>query len=153
MNVLGIRCSNRDFAYTILNGSKSSPIIVHSDIVAYPKGYSKSQSLKWFLLEIEDLLKKHDIKRIVMKQHEGPTRSKAYEERVEHEAMVYLADEDLGIGAVFKKRGCTIAKDLGLKGRAHYLITSLDTSSIPDYDNLPEKIKDAVLVAWSELPT
>lgn len=152
MRVLGIRCSNRDYAFAVLTGTKKLPKLVTSDTVIYPKGYIKPQSLKWFLLDIKDLLKKYKIKRIVMKKHEGQTRSKAYEERVEHEAMVSLADADCGVGAVFKKPSSTIAKDLGLKGRAHYLVTSLDTSLIPDYDKLSQKVKEAVLAAWSELP-
>ena len=46
------------------------------------------------------------------------------------------------------KRKVTLAKDLGLKGKARYLLT-FDTSPIPDFADLDEKMKDAVLCAWS----
>jgi hypothetical protein len=49
---------------------------------------------------------------------------------------------------VYRKTKPTIAKDLGLKGKGKYLDT-LDCSVFPDYDNEKEKIKEAILVAWS----
>jgi len=52
---------------------------------------------------------------------------------------------------IFKKVKSTIAKDLGLKGRGHYLRTELDTSVIPGFAGKPDKEKEAILAAWSEL--
>ena len=56
----------------------------------------------------------------------------------------------LTISSKIKKVKATIAKDLGLKGKARYLST-LDTSSIPNYSSYSEKMREAVLVGRSEL--
>lgn len=152
MKVLGIRCSNKDYTFAILKGSKNKPKLLETNTEVCPRGYFTTQRLNWLLLNIEDILKKHDIKRVVMKRHEGKTRGKSYEERVENETMIYLACYNCGLKTVFKKPYSTIAKDLGLKGRARYLTTALDKSLILDYDKYPAKIQDAILAGWSELP-
>jgi len=121
------------------------------DSIVFPRGFNTQQNLVWFLREIEALLDKFDIEMIVTKEFEGRKRDKSFVARVEHEAMVYMAAANHGITAVFKKRKCTIAKDLGLKGRARYLSTKLDTSPIPDFNSYSDKTQDAILAAWSEL--
>jgi hypothetical protein len=50
-----------------------------------------------------------------------------------------------------RKVKATIAKDLGLPGKPRSLTTDLDASVFPEYKDAPEKIKEAILVAWSEL--
>jgi len=152
MKVLGVRCSNRDYSAVVLSGMKPSPGIDDSRTVRYPAGYSKPQSLEWLLQEIHELIDSHSVGKIAIKADEGRQRSKAHEDRVEHEAIVTLAGALYGPIPVFKKRKSTIAKDLGLKGQAHYLQTQLDTSAIPDYDGLSVNLQDAILTAWSELP-
>lgn len=152
MKVLGVRCSNRDYTSAILGGTREKPKVLECDTVRYPKGFRTAQSLKWLLQEMESKIKKHDVRRVVMKRYEGMSRGKAYEQRVEHEAMVALAAANRGLTAIFKKPKSTIAKDLGLKGRGHYLRTSLDTSVIPQYDDYEDKAQEAILCAWSELP-
>ncbi len=151
MNVLGIRCSNTDYTYAVMSGTKQTPQVVVCSTITYPQGYSKVQSLSWLLQEIEDLIKKHSISLVSMKRFEGRTKGNAYEDRVEHEAMVYLAGANCGLRGVFKKVNSTIAKNLGLKGRARYLAKSLNTSSIPSYCDYSEREKDAIHAGWSEL--
>jgi hypothetical protein len=152
VNVLGIRCSNRDYTFAKLSGTKKIPQVVDCNTTLYPKGFSKPQSLKWLLQEIDTLIKRHNIQKIVIKGFEGRKCDKCFVERVEHEAIVYLAGASCRVMPVLRKVSSTIAKDLGLKGRAHYLTTSLDTSLIPSYDNYSAKAKDAILAGWSELP-
>lgn len=151
MNILGIRCSNTDYTYAVLAGDKSSPQLIEFETIAYPKGFSKSQSLKWFHQELVALIQRYSIERIVMKAGEGQIRGKPYEDRVEHEAMAYLAAADCGIKAVFKKVKSTIAKSLCSKGKAAYLSTSLDTSVFVDYDKHKPKVQESILAGWSEL--
>jgi hypothetical protein len=150
MTVLGLRCSNRGYSYAILRGKNKTPILVDSAAVSFPKGFKSPQSLKWFYQEIQGLIHHHGIKKIVIKRFEGRPRGSAYETRVEHEAAATLAGADAGITAIFKKVKSTIAKDLGLKGRPKYL-ASVDNSMMPDLDNKPEEIREAVLCARSEL--
>ena len=64
---------------------------------------------------------------------------------------MYVAGGTEGMNAIFKKLKSTIAKDLGLKGRAHYLQTSLDTSVIPGFGGRGGKEQEAILAGWSEL--
>jgi hypothetical protein len=150
MTVLGVRCSNRDFTYAILDGTKQEPQQIEVATLSYPKGFAKPQSLHWLFQEAEGLLQRHQVDKIVLKRFEGQSRGTPFEERVEHEAAVILAAAKRGMRAVFKKVKSQIAKDLGQKGRARYL-AELDASKLPAYENLREKEKEAVQAAWSEL--
>lgn len=149
--ILGIRCSNKDFSYAVLSGTKNKPTVEHEGANKIPKNFSKPRALSWLVQEIEEIINKHNITKIVMRGFEGQVRKRTtYEERVELETAVYIAAAKCGINAVFKKVRSTIAKDLGLKGKAHYL-QSLDTSSILGYDERSDIKKEAILAAWSEL--
>jgi hypothetical protein len=80
MTVLGVRCSNRDFAYAILGGSKETPEQVAVRTIPYPKGFAKPQSLHWLAQEVDGLLNRHSVEKIVIKRFEGkhvegPSRS------------------------------------------------------------------------------
>ena len=149
MSVLGLRCSNKDYTYVILTGSRNSPKVIQKGTVPYPQGYSTSQSLKWFHQEIENYVTQHDIKRIVIKADEGIWRGKKSEDRIEHEAIAFFVAANHDLWAA-RKRSSTLAKALGLKGRGRYL-AELDTSPIPDYDKYSGKMIDALRSAWSEI--
>jgi hypothetical protein len=151
MNVLGIRCSNKDFTYAVMTGSKKAPSVQQCAPVAVPKNFSRPRALHWMVQEVEQLISRYDVQKVVMKGSEGRTRGRTYAERVELEAAVYIAGGKNGMSGIFKKVKSTIAKDLGLKGRAHYLDTSLDTSVITGFDSRSDKEKDAILAGWSEL--
>lgn len=151
MNVLGIRCSASDFSYVVLQGTQQNPILLKYETVRFPKSYSKPQSLKWFLQEVQELIVNNNIKKISIKGFEGMTKGKSYETRVEYEAMVILASANLNVKPVTRKIKSTIAKDLGLKGRAKYL-KSLPTSTLfKEFESYSENEKDAILVGLSEL--
>ena len=66
MSILGLRCSNTDYTYTVLAGSRSQPETIAIDNIAFPRGFKTQQSLLWFLREIEALLDKFDIEMIVI---------------------------------------------------------------------------------------
>lgn len=151
MSVLGIRCSNKDFTYAVLTGTKKNPTLQCIASVIVPKNFSRPRALHWMVQEVDGLIAKHAISKIVMKASEGRFRGKTYSDRVELEASVYVAAGMKGMSAVFKKVTSTIAKDLGLKGRGRYLQTSLDTSVIPSYAGHSDKEKEAILAGWSEL--
>lgn len=151
MNVLGIRCSNKDFAYVVMSGTRDAPTLVESNFLKYPKSFSRARKLLWLSQEIEQVLQKHMVDTIVMKRFEGPTRGTPFEERAECEGCVYLTAAKCGVKGVLKKMNSTIAKDLGMKGRAHYLKTHLDTSLIPSFTQYSDKEKEAILCAWSDL--
>lgn len=150
MKILGIRCSNKDFTYCVLSGTKSNPREYLSDTLAFPKGYALPLSLKWLVQEIDGIIVEHSIKAITLKGFEGRSRGKTYEERVMHEAAIIIAGANRGIKLIIKKVNSTIAKDLGQKGRAKYL-ANLDFTLIPKFDGASDKLKDALTVAWSEL--
>lgn len=151
MSVLGVRCSNKDFTYAVMTGSKRKPCVQHCASVALPKNFSRPRTLHWMVQEIEELIEKQGAHKVVMKGFEGRSRGKTYTERVELEAAVYIAGGKNGMSGIFRKVKSTIAKDLGLKGRGHYLQTELDTSVIPGFGSKSEKEKDAILAGWSEL--
>lgn len=153
MKCIGIRCSNSDFSYAILSGRKSDPKLETVDTISFPNGYTRPQSLQWFLLELEELSKKNGTLSVwAIKGTEGmAAKGKEFVERVENEAIVFLHAGNAGASRVVRKVKSTIAKDLGLKGKASALKTDLDTSIIPEFKDAAEKIKDAILIAWSEL--
>ena len=151
MKKLGIRCSNIDYAYVVLEGARSSPQVVEKNMIPFPKGYSRSENLKLFYQEIKQILKRLEIDTITMKGAEAlATRDKSYVARVENEAMVFLVAADHGVENVSRKIKATIAKDLGLKGKAKY-IAQLDTSVFPTYAEESTKMQEAILAAWSSL--
>jgi hypothetical protein len=148
--ILGLRCSSKDYAFAVIGGTKGAPTVAETGHVQFPKGFSRVQCMGWFCQELEALLAKHSCTLIAIKGFEGRTRDKSFVERVEHESAAYIAAGRKGIKGVVRKVKSTMAKDLGLKGRAHYLPT-LDTTGVPGFDALDEKTQEAVLVAWSEL--
>ena len=152
MTILGVRCSNSDYAYAVLQGNASKPSIVEDNLVSYPPDYKRPKLLRWFYQEMDALFAKHSISTIVIKGAESmATRDRTFVERTEHEAVVMLAAANKGITAIFRKVKPTIAKDLGLKGKAKYLDTKLDKSPIDGFDDRPSKLQEAILAAWSEL--
>lgn len=151
MRILGVRCSPKEFSYCVIEGSKASPLIVHTQEISFPLAYVKPLSLKWLMQEVDDLIKKHTINSLAIKASEGTaSRDKSFIERVEYETIFILTGALQGLKPIVKKVKATIAKDLGLKGKARYLST-IDTSSIPNYSTYSDKMKEAILVGWSEL--
>jgi hypothetical protein len=150
MTILGVRCSNKDFAYALVSGDTASPQLITCRTLAYPKNFEHHSALLWFVQELEQLIHKNNVAALVLKKSEGRTKSGTFEARVEFEAAAQIAAAKLNLSRVFKKVKSTLAKDLGLKGRAHYLEV-LDTSAIPQFDDYSEKEQEAILCAWSEL--
>lgn len=152
MKAFGIRCSNTDFAFAIMTGSKVAPVVKTSQLISYPKSYSKPQRLKWFFRELQDITRDQELVRWAIKGAEPmATRNKAFVERVEYEGVAILVAADFNIDEVPRKVKATIAKDLGLAGKAAALKNSLNTGLIPGFAREPEKIQEAILVSWSEL--
>ncbi len=152
MAVLGLRCSNSDYAYAVLDGNVKQPVLLEEQLVVYPTDYEKPKLLRWFYQEIQGILTKHRINKVVIKGAEAmATRDKAFVQRTEHEAIAILSAGDRGITRVGRKMKATIAKDLGMKGRAKYLATKLDRSAIEGFDEKAPKIQEAMLAAWSAL--
>ena len=152
MIVLGVRCSNSGYAFAVLNGTKSLPVVVEAGSVGCPAGFSRCESLKWFFQEMSDLLARHTVEGVAIKRYEGRAKGgRAYEDRVEYEGVALLAAGNAGVTRASKKASNTIAKDLGLKGRGRYLHTCLDTSPIAGFQGYDEKVQDSIRVAWSEL--
>ena len=152
MRVLGLRCSNTDFAFALVTGTQDSPCLEDSRLIAYPKGYTRPQRLKWFLQELQEITRSRDIDKWVLKGTEPMAqKNKSFVERVEYEGIATLVAADASIADVRRKVKATIAKDFGLPGKAKSLTGGLDYHLIPNLRQQPDKIQEAVLVAWSEL--
>ena len=150
MKAFGIRCSNNDFTYCIISGTKESPKIDNTCQLSFPSGYSEAESLLWFYRELQEIFKANSFDSVGIKRTEViVSRSNNLELRIQYEAIVSLVSAEVGITRVHRKVKPTIAKDLGLKGKAKALNTQLDTSAINDFDSFSDKNKDAVLTAWS----
>lgn len=148
--VVGLRCSNKDYAFALMKGTKDSPILVNSGIVKFPNGFSRSSELKWFYQELEELSKQENVDMWAIKGAEAMAqKGKLYTARVENEAIAFLISADKGNDNTIRKVKPTIAKDLGCKGKAKYLKTDIDITIVKNYSKSPEKINEAILVAWS----
>jgi hypothetical protein len=53
MTALGVRCSNTDCHFAVLEGSQAIPVIREIKKIKFPKGFSKAESLNWFCQEIK----------------------------------------------------------------------------------------------------
>jgi hypothetical protein len=125
--------------------------LVHTGEIQFPQSYAKPLALKWLLQEVEDLLNKYSVGAIAIKSAEGIAgRGKPFVERTEFETVFLLAGAIQGLKPILKKVKATIARDFGAKGKAKYLAT-IDTSKIPGLSSFSEKLREATLVAWSEL--
>ena len=150
MGILAIRCSNTDFAYAIVDGTKDSPVLVHCDVTGYPKGYEEHSLFHWFHQEITDLLDTHSPDTLAVKAAETMVkRSGSLETRIRIEGIALMSAAEVGCASAHRKVKSTIAKDLGMKGKGKYLETKLDTSPIPDFDSYNTKQQEAILVGWS----
>ena len=150
MATLGVRCSNTDCHFAVLDGSQESPDIISAKKFKFPKGFSKAEALNWFNLEVSDFLKSTKIETIAIRSPENNARrSSSLDTRLQFEGILYLLSAQLGIENVESKIKSTIAKDLGLKGKGKYLDTKLDTSCVDNFDDYSTKEQEAIMVAWS----
>jgi hypothetical protein len=149
MSVLGVRCSNSDYTFAVLEGTKDKPILVSRKNVAYPKDFDTNQSFKWLYQEAAKAISDRNVSLVLIKRDESPTHGNAKEDRIGYEAIVMLAAADKGIEA-HKKVNATISKDLGLRETARDLARQ-DTSAIPGFESMPKKAQEAIQSSWSGL--
>jgi hypothetical protein len=150
MKILGVRCSNTDYTYCLLSGDAATPVIDDVRHVAFPNGYAEAETLRWLHQEFQTLVSGKTLDAVGIKRAEtNVQRSSSLEFRIQAEAIVSLVAAEIGYTSVKRKVGSTLAKDLGLKGKAKYLQTKLDTSVIPDFGDYSAKEQEAILVAWS----
>ncbi len=150
MIVFGIRCSNSDYTCCILEGNADSPQMNALHHIDFPKDYGEAEALRWFYQEMQGLFKEYAIDAVGIKRAEtNVKRSNELERRIQNEAIVSLAAAEKGCMSVCRKVKATIARDMGLKGKAKYLETKLDTSPIPEFHNYSQKEREAILAAWS----
>lgn len=152
MKVLGMRCSNSDFTFAIIDGDKKNPEIVVATKRAFPKNFSEGERLHWFHQELTAIFADNKPDVITLKGPEPSVkRSNALDSRLHNEAIVFLVATANGIAPVSKKVSSTIAKDLGLKGKGSYLKTKLDTSPVDNFDSYSDKEQEAILAGWSSM--
>jgi hypothetical protein len=150
MKIIGLRFSNKEYAYAVVEGSRTHPVLLASSIVRCPKNFKACEIARWTKHELDELFGQHEPNYVALKAFEGRSKGAAYEERVRLEGIAHLCASELGLKDIGRKRNPTIAKDLGLKGRARYLKT-LDTSPFAGFETLEDHVAEAALVAWSSL--
>lgn len=150
--ILGIRCSNTDYSFALLTGNNRAPQVINIKSALFPNDYTRPNILRWFFQEINDYFSTHNgITHLVVKGAEPMAqKGSSYTERVECEAVLFLAAANNGLTASRKVKP-TIAKDLGLAGRAKALDEDLDTSVITGFQSYSPKEQEAILAAWSDL--
>jgi hypothetical protein len=150
MIVLGIRCSSKDFSFSVVTGSQADPNLIESGTIKFPSGYNDSERIKWFYQENEGLIEKHGIKGIGIKGVEPMAmKGKIYGERMQIEGILFLLAAEKGIKYIKRKVKSTIAKDFGLKGKGKYIATLVDFSKIPGYYKKNANIQESIQVALS----
>ena len=152
MNILGIRCSSKDFSFSVVNGKQDNPNLKDSGTIKFPTGYNDAERLKWFYQEIGGLIIKYNINGIGVKGVEPMAmKGKSYGERMQTEGMIYLQAAKAGIKYIKRKVKSTIAKDFGFKGKGKYLATKADYSKIVDYEKKNTNTQESIQVALSML--
>ncbi len=152
MKIVGIRCSNTDFAWAILEGTQDVPQLMSCRLTSYPKGYDEHFLLHWFYQEISGILSANTLDGIAIKGAETMVkRSSALELRIRIEGIALMAAAEVGCSLASRKVKPSIAKDLGMKGKAKYLETQFDSSAIAGFEDFKAKEQEAILVAWSSL--
>ena len=150
MKTIGVRCSNSDYAYGILSGSKIKPVVEAAKRVAFPKNYSEAEILNWFYQEMEALFSNKAFDAVGIKRAETTVkRSNSLETRIQCGAIAILAASQAGCQTISRKVNSTISKDLGMKGKGSYLKTKFDTTPLSNFNDYSAKIQEAILVAWS----
>jgi Holliday junction resolvasome RuvABC endonuclease subunit len=152
MKIVGIRCSNTDFSCAVLEGTQTAPQLLSCTSTSFPKGYEEHSLLHWFYQEISGVLSTSSPDGIAVKAAETMVkRSTSLELRIRIEGIALMAAAQAGCSVAPRKVKSTIAKDLGMKGKAKYLETQFDSSAIAGFDDYKEKEQEAILVAWSSL--
>lgn len=152
MKIVGIRCSNTDFSCAVLEGTKDAPQLLSCRTTSFPKGYDEHSLLHWFYQEISGILSANSPNGIAVKAAETMVkRSSSLELRIRIEGIALMAAAQAGCSIAPRKVKSTIAKDLGMKGKAKYLETEFDSSPIAGFDNYKDKEQESILVAWSSL--
>ena len=119
--------------------------------IQYPKSFKTPQLLRWLRQEVEDLIIKHKVNSIVLKAPEPmANKDKSYSKLIECETVFLLVGAMHNLRSVDKKVKATMAKDLGVKGKAKYLST-INTSIIPNFSDFSEKLQEAIYAGWSGL--
>jgi hypothetical protein len=130
-------------------GAGHSPVVEAAEVIAYPKGFSEPEILKWLHQEIAQIFGKHDCNNVAIKKPElGVLRSNSLDIRIECEGVVTLAAAEAGCLSVKRLFNSSIAKGLGLKGKGKYLKT-LDTSPVNNFNTYPPKVQEAIRTGWS----
>ena len=152
MTSIGIRCTPTDFSFTIIEGSLKNYRLIAFNRLKYPQGYNRCELLKWLYLEMGEIIKKYSIYAIGVKGTEAMgMKGKSYGDRMELEGMIFLQASISGIKYAIRKVNSTIAKDIGLKGKAKYLSTEYDYSTITEYSGMSKNLQEATQVAISML--
>lgn len=150
MKIVALRCSNKDFACAVIDGTQEDPVLASCDLTAFPKGYEEHSLLYWFYQEIAGILNTHNPEGLAVKGAETMVkRSASLELRIRVEGIALMAASEAGCAVACRKVKSTIAKDLGMKGKGKYLETKFDTTAIPDFDSYSAKHQEAILVGWS----
>ncbi len=149
MKVLAVRCSNTDFAYAIVDGTLRRPNLLECNLTTYPNGYEEHSLLLWFHQEITELFDTHNPDQLAVKAPEtNVIRSNALDLRIRIEGIALMSAAKVGCSQACRKVKSTMAKGLGIKGKARYLAT-FDTSAITDFNSFSTKEQEAILVGWS----
>jgi Holliday junction resolvasome RuvABC endonuclease subunit len=152
MIILGIRCSSKDFTFSIISGKQESPNFIEEGTIKFPTGHNDSEKLNWFYQEIGGLIAKHSIGGIGIKGVEPMAmKGKSYGMRMQTEGMIYLQAAQKGIKYIKTKVKSTIAKDFGFKGKGKYLSTKVDYSKIENFDKKSQNTQESIQVALSML--
>ena len=151
MKILGVRCSNLDYTFAVVDGTQEKPNILERKTFPFPS-FERLKTLQWLYKEIEDLIHKYEPRGVMIKRAEfSPQKKTTLFQRVENEAIVLLAVANKNIDYFDDRIKSTIAKKLGYKGKGHYLNNYFINKKLPDLDKESDKIKEAVLVAISGL--
>lgn len=152
MTSLGLRFTNKEYTYAVMNGKFDTAAILSKESFQFPRNYSRPKALVWLYKELTSLITTKNVSHIRIKGME-PLAAKnglAAIHRLENEALVYLIAGQLGIDNIERVVDATVASKLRLTG-AGKRSQSYRCCEEMFGDGMDDKTKDAVLAVWAKM--
>ncbi len=129
--VAGFRCGTDEFAYVILEGTRTEPLIIDSGIRKGPREFSHAEFLKWARERIQEIIDGHNISCLGYKRTETLVRAK--EERSHLEGVLIECARSIGIQDIISKLNAQIRRDMAFPEKARYITRLLTPGPLAQF--------------------
>lgn len=144
MIALGVRITTKLFAYAVVSGSTTEPLLRECNSKNFPASFKELDKLDWLYKEVQSIISKYNNLRIAaFYYYQNMSSSKCTELCQRSEGVFYLSLFHQGIKNIFSYRPATLKKKLNEKG--------FNQGLIQDFEDYSEDEKIAIKCACTEL--